>query len=63
VDVKYPGDKQLNVYKKLNKKQREARVSVLEHAKDRQARVMNDVWKAIKHPRSRSKQVVCVATT
>ena len=55
VDVKYPGDKQLNVYKKLNKKQREARSSVLEHSKDRKARVMYDVWEANRHPRSMSK--------
>ena len=31
VNLKYPGNKQLNVYKKITKARNEARISALEH--------------------------------
>ena len=56
MELKYPGNKQLNAHTQLNKKQREARISALEHAKDGKARVMYDAWEANKHLRSRNKK-------
>ena len=38
------------------KKNKEARVSVLDQAKDRKARVMYDVWEANTHLHSRSEK-------
>ena len=42
VDLKHPGDKQFNVYKKLTKERKEARSSALEQARDRKPRVTNE---------------------
>ena len=55
MDLKHPDDKQFNAHKQHSKMRREARISVLEHAKDGKARVMYDVWEANRHPRSMSK--------
>ena len=35
VDLKYPGDKQFNMYKQLNKRRKEARSSALKQARER----------------------------
>ena len=54
VDLNYPGDKQFNHYKQLNKAQKEARIKTLERAADGKIRVTYDVWEANKYPRCRS---------
>ena len=54
MDLKYPGNKQFNVYTKLTKERKEARISALEQARDGKPRVTYDVWEANKYPRCRS---------